>query len=175
MMILDNLRVLLSDPRLAEGDHRNTLEWHWYGAEESGLLGSQDIFQQYRGLNMQVRSMLNQDMVGYKGRDGVERFGLVTDFTDPALNDFMKVLIEEYTDIPYEETLCGYACSDHASATRNGYPASFVFETPFGNHNPRIHTPNDTIEHVDFEHVLQHAKLTAGYMYELAHFDFSAA
>jgi bacterial leucyl aminopeptidase len=113
-------------------------------------------------------------MVGYKGRDGVERFGLVNDFTDPSQNDFLKVLIEEYTDIPYEETTCGYACSDHASANRNGYPSSFLFETPFGNHNPYIHTPNDTMEHVDFDHVFQHAKLTTGYLYELAHFNFAA-
>ncbi|KAH7361946.1 bacterial leucyl aminopeptidase [Plectosphaerella cucumerina] len=174
LMLLDTLRVLLSDPRLAEGDHRNTIEWHWYGAEESGLLGSQDIFTQYRGLGMVVRGMLNQDMVGYKGRDGVERFGLVNDFTDPSQNEFMKILIDEYTDIPYEETTCGYACSDHASANRNGYPSSFIFETPFGNHNPYIHTPNDTIEHVDFDHVFQHAKLATGYLYELAHFNFAA-
>jgi Zn-dependent M28 family amino/carboxypeptidase len=61
-MLLDSLRVLLSDPRLAAGDHRNTIEWHWYGAEEAGLLGSQDIFTQYRGLNIAVKAMLNQDV-----------------------------------------------------------------------------------------------------------------
>ncbi|KAH7305869.1 hypothetical protein B0I35DRAFT_399807 [Stachybotrys elegans] len=173
MMNLEVLRAVLSDPRIADGDHRNTLEWHWYAAEESGLLGSQDIFSQYAALNMQVMAMLNQDMVGFKGRDGIERFGLVTDFTDPAQNEYLKLLIGNYTDIPYEESLCGYACSDHASANRNGYPSSFIFETPFGNHNPRIHTPNDTIEFVDFDHVFQHAKLTTAFMYELAHATFA--
>ncbi|KFA60329.1 hypothetical protein S40285_07660 [Stachybotrys chlorohalonatus IBT 40285] len=173
LMILEVLRAVLSDPRIADGDHRNTLEWHWYAAEESGLLGSQDIFSQYAALNMQVMAMLNQDMVGFAGRDGIERFGLVTDFTDPAQNEYIKLLIGNYTQIPYEESLCGYACSDHASANRNGYPSSFVFETPFGNHNPRIHTPNDTIEFVEFDHVLQHAKLTTGFMYELAHHTFA--
>jgi hypothetical protein len=34
-------------------------------------------------------------MVGYKGRDGIERFGLVNDFTDPSQNEFMKILIDE--------------------------------------------------------------------------------
>jgi leucyl aminopeptidase len=173
LMLLDNLRAMLTDPRIADGDHRNTLEWHWYSAEESGLLGSQNIFAQYAALDMQVVAMLNQDMVGFPGRDGVPRFGLITDNTDPAQNEYMKVLIGEYTDIPYEESTCGYGCSDHASANRHGYPSSFVFEAPFGNHNPHIHTPNDTMAHVSFDHVFQHAKLAAGFMYELAHHTFT--
>ncbi|KAK1480912.1 peptidase family M28 [Colletotrichum tamarilloi] len=159
VMILEVLRVLLSDPKIASGDILNTLEFHWYGAEEAGLLGSQDIFTQYRASNRQVVSMLQQDMVGYVGRDGVERFGVVTDWVDLDQVAFMKRVIDTYTDIPYEETVCGYACSDHASANRNGYPSSFIFETPFGNHNPYIHSPNDTMEHVSFDHVVQHARM----------------
>ncbi|KAK1989968.1 peptidase family M28 [Colletotrichum falcatum] len=173
VMILEVLRVLLSDERVASGDLLNTVEFHWYAAEEAGLLGSQDIFAQYRALDRRVVSMLNQDMVGYVGRDGVERFGVVTDWTDPDQVAFMKRVIDAYTDIPYEETVCGYACSDHASANRNGFPSAFVFETPFGNHNPHIHTPNDTMEHVSFDHALQHAKMTTGYVYELAYWHFA--
>ncbi|KAK1489315.1 peptidase family M28 [Colletotrichum cuscutae] len=111
VMILEVLRVLLSDPKIASGDILNTLEFHWYGAEEAGLLGSQDIFTQYRASNRQVVSMLQQDMVGYVGRDGVERFGVVTDWVDLDQVAFMKRVIDTYTDIPYEETVCGYACS----------------------------------------------------------------
>ncbi|OBR12861.1 Peptide hydrolase [Colletotrichum higginsianum IMI 349063] len=173
VMILEVLRVLLSDKRIASGDLLNTVEFHWYGAEEAGLLGSQDIFTQYRASNRQVVAMLNQDMVGYVGRDGVERFGVVTDWTDPDQVAYMKRLIDAYTDIPYEDTVCGYACSDHASANRNGFPSSFIFEAPFGNHNPNIHTPNDTIEHVSFDHALEHAKMTTGYLYELAYWPFA--
>lgn len=171
-MILDVLRSFLTDARIADNDLLNTIEFHWYGAEEAGLLGSQDIFTQYAALRRDVVAMLNQDMVGYKGRDGVERFGLITDWTDPAQNDYLKLLIGNFTSIPYQESQCGYACSDHASANRNGFPSSFVFETPFGNHNPRIHTPNDTVEYVDFDHVLEHAKLTTAFMYELAYWTF---
>lgn len=172
IMLLNILDAFLKDPRIAKGDHDNTVEFHWYSAEETGLLGSQDIFNTYSRLGIQVEAMLNQDMVGYKGRDGVERFGLITDNTDPGQNDFLKVLIEEYADIPYEESQCGYACSDHASANRNGFPSSFLFETPFGNHNPHIHTPNDTVAYVDFDHIAQHVKVTTGFVYELAHHDF---
>lgn len=174
IMLLNILGALLEDPRIAKGDHLNTIEFHWYSAEETGLLGSQDIFNSYARLGIEVEAMLNQDMVGYGGRDGVERFGLVTDFTDPGQNEFIKLLVDEYADIPYEESTCGYACSDHSSATRNGFKSSFLFETPFGNHNPYIHTPNDTMEHVDFDHIKQHVKVTSGFLYELAHNDFTA-
>ncbi|GKT59674.1 bacterial leucyl aminopeptidase [Colletotrichum tofieldiae] len=173
VMILEVLRVILSDKRIASGDLLNTVEFHWYGAEEAGLLGSQDIFTQYRTLNRQVVSMLNQDMVGYVGRDGIGRFGVITDWTDPDQGAYMKRVIDAYTDTPYEETVCGYACSDHASANRNGFPSSCIFETTLGNHNPYIHTPNDTLEHVSFDHALQHAKMTTGYIYELAYWPFA--
>ncbi|KAM0541241.1 hypothetical protein ACHAPJ_013329 [Fusarium lateritium] len=175
IMLLNLLGAFLEDPRIAKGDHLNTVEFHWYSAEETGLLGSQDLFNSYSRLGIEVEAMLNQDMVGYKGRDGIERFGLITDNTNPSQNDFLKLLIDEYADIPYEESECGYACSDHASATRNGFPSSFLFETPFGNHNPYIHTPNDTIANVDFDHIIQHAKVTAGFVYELAHRNFTSA
>lgn len=173
IMQLNILAALLEDSRIAEGDHLNTIEFHWYSAEETGLLGSQDLFNTYARLGIQVEGMLNQDMVGYAGLDGNERFGLIVDNIDTAQNEFLKLLIDEYADIGYEESNCGYACSDHASADRNGFPASFLFEAPFGNHNPHIHTPNDTMEHVSFDHIKEHVKVTSGYLYELAHHSFA--
>lgn len=170
--IFEALRVFLQDERVKAGQLLNTMEFHWYAAEESGLLGSQEIFTAYRASNRNVVAMLQQDMTGYIGRDGRERFGLITDFVDPDLVNFMKLVIDGYTDIPYEESTCGYACSDHGSATRSGYPSTFVFETPFGNHNPYIHTINDTIDKLSFDHMVQHGKLITGYLSELAWWPF---
>lgn len=169
--ILEALRVLLSDPAFAPATLENTVEFHWYAAEEGGLRGSQDVFTQYAAAGREVWAMLNQDMTGYtKGMLDAglpESFGLITDFTDAPLNEFVARVITEYTDIAFVESTCGYACSDHGSAMRSGYPASFVFEAPFQYRNPYIHTVNDTIEHIDFEHVVQHAKLVVGFVYEL--------
>lgn len=97
-----------------------------------------------------------------------ESFGLITDFTDATLNSFLARIINEYTEITYVESQCGYACSDHGSATRSGYPASFVFEAAFEYRNPYIHTANDTIDHIDGDHVIQHGRMILGYIYELA-------
>ena len=37
---------------------KKTLEFHWYSAEEVGLLGSQAIAQSYKKSNKQVTAML---------------------------------------------------------------------------------------------------------------------
>ncbi|PSK38138.1 Leucine aminopeptidase 1 [Elsinoe australis] len=170
--ILEALRVILQDPTVLKGEQENTLEFHWYSAEEGGLLGSQAIFQSYQKAGRDVKAMLQQDMTGYiqKTIDAglPESVGVITDFVDPGLTDFIKKVITAYCDIPYTETKCGYACSDHASASKAGYPSAFVIESDFKNSDNKIHTTEDKIEYLSFDHMLQHAKLTLGLAYELS-------
>jgi leucyl aminopeptidase len=165
MAILEALRTLLTDSRVSAGQAPNTVEFHWYAGEEAGLLGSQAIFQQYARDGRNVAAMLNQDMVGYSPRS---QFGLITDNTNAQLNAFTKLVINQYASIGFVETTCGYACSDHASATRSGYPSSFVFEGSFANSNPSIHTTADTIDKINFNHINEHAKVILGFLTELA-------
>jgi bacterial leucyl aminopeptidase len=79
----------------------------------------------------------------------------------------------QYVEIPFVDTQCGYACSDHASATKAGYPGAMVFESAFEDHLQSIHTAQDTMDKVDFDHVLQHARLSVGAAYELGFAEFS--
>ena len=60
--ILEALRVLLTSDDFARGNAENTVEFHWYSAEEGGLLGSQAIFSEYAKTGRDVRAMLQQDM-----------------------------------------------------------------------------------------------------------------
>ncbi|KAL5391653.1 hypothetical protein DPSP01_000946 [Paraphaeosphaeria sporulosa] len=170
--ILEALRVLLTDENVRTGSAPNTLEFHWYAAEEGGLLGSVDIWKKYKAEGKDVKAMLQQDMTGYsKGttdQGKPEVVGVITDYVDAGLTDFITKVIDAYCDIGYVRTECGYGCSDHASAYRNGYPSAFVFESAFENDSPYIHSSQDTLETVNFEHMLQHAKLTLGFAYELA-------
>jgi leucyl aminopeptidase len=43
-----------------------------------------------------------------------------------SLTEFNKKLVDMYLDIPWVDTKCGYACSDHASFSKAGYPSSFT-------------------------------------------------
>lgn len=169
---LESLRLVVE--AIASGDFTpyNTLEFHYYSAEEGGLLGSVDVFSKYYSEKRKVVGMLQQDMTGYtKGTldEGVEpHFGLINDYTSEGLNGFIKVIVDSYCAIPYHETQCGYACSDHASALENGYPASFLIESEFKYTAKQIHLTLDTMDRLDFDHIREHIKLTVGFAIELS-------
>lgn len=80
----------------------------------------------------------------------------------------------QYCSIPYVETKCGYACSDHASASKAGYPSAFVIESAFEYSDNHIHSTEDLIKYLSFDHMLQHARMTLAFGYELAFTDFAA-
>ena len=108
---LEALRLYV-DHYLSTGETpRNTVEFHFYSAEEGGLLGSLDIFTQYATLQKKVVAMLQQDMTGYVSDPEDEHVGVVMDYTTSELTEFIKLIIDSYLDIPYVETTCGYACS----------------------------------------------------------------
>ncbi|KAI8949055.1 Zn-dependent exopeptidase [Xylaria longipes] len=176
--ILEAFRILLSSEDVIKGNAPNTIEFHWYSAEEGGLLGSQAIFSEYEKQGRDVKAMLQQDMTGFiqKTIDAgkPESVGVITDFVDAGLTTFIKKVIEEYCDIPWVETKCGYACSDHASASKAGYPSAFVIESTFADSDDHIHGTEDLIKYLSFDHMLQHAKMTLGLVYELGFTDFKA-
>jgi len=148
-----------------------TLEFQGYAAEEVGLRGSQDIASRYQSEGKVVASMLQLDMEGFVSEGTTPTINIVTDFTNPELTSFIHTLVETYTTTPSSYGSCGYACSDHASWFRAGYPSSFVFESPFSIPNPYVHTPNDLVSHLNFEHMMEVARLGLGYVVELSYVD----
>lgn len=170
--ILEAFRTLLTNTTITSGQLPQTIEFHWYAGEEGGLLGSQAIFQNYKSAGRNVAAMLNQDMTGYtqgyKSAGLTPKFGVITDNVNAALTTFVRRVISTYTSVAAADDRCGYACSDHASATRSGYPSAMVFESEMDYENPYIHTSSDTISRVDFSHMLEHAKLVVGFVVELA-------
>ncbi|KAI9678213.1 MAG: Leucine aminopeptidase 1 [Caeruleum heppii] len=174
--ILEALRVILQSSNITSGEMPNTLEFHWYSAEEGGLLGSQAVFSSYEAQGRDVKAMLQQDMTGFVKRTvdagEEESVGVITDYVDKGLTEFIKKIVTEYCTIPFILTKCGYACSDHASASKAGYPSAFVIESDFRYSDNHIHTSDDRIEYLSFDHMLQHARLTLALAYELAFAEF---
>ncbi|KAK7033700.1 hypothetical protein VNI00_012700 [Paramarasmius palmivorus] len=150
------------------------LEFHWYAAEEVGLLGSHDIATSYKNTGVQVKAMVQFDMTGYFKPSTPEVISLITDNIDAGLNAFLKLVIAAYNTIPADpsDDPCGYACSDHASWNSVGYPAAFPFEANFvaENYNPNIHTDHDTTGVAGFSwtHSLEFVKLAVAAAYELS-------
>lgn len=169
--ILEAFRVFIKYLADSGETLEQTVEFHWYSAEELGLLGSQAIFSSYEKEGRDVVAMLQQDMTGFVEKTlkagKPEAVGVITDYVDQGLTEFIKKVITEYCDIPWTATACGYACSDHASASKAGYPSAFVIESAFEDSDNHIHTTEDKIEYLSFDHMLQHAKLTLGLAMEL--------
>ncbi len=107
-------------------------------------------------------------MVGYVKPGTEPCIGLLTDYTSPELTDLLRKLGQTHTNLTVKNTKCGYGCSDHASLTKAGYPTAMPFESLFNDINPYIHSGDDTVEHIDFDHALQFAKLALAYVVELS-------
>lgn len=156
---------------LVEGGYRpaKTVKFIAFAAEEAGLRGSADIAAAFKKNGVQVEGMLNLDMVNFKGSDRDIYF--LTDNTNAAQNAFLEKLVDTYLPEYTRGTLkCGYGCSDHASWTKNGYPASYAFESTFEQYNPDIHKATDTIDKCGggAAHALKFARLGVAYAVELA-------
>ncbi|KIJ59236.1 hypothetical protein HYDPIDRAFT_162704 [Hydnomerulius pinastri MD-312] len=165
--ILESYRALLA----SDFRPQRPVEFHWYSAEEGGLLGSQAIAQSYEAQGLEVYAMSQYDMTAWVKQGTREEIGVIVDYVDNTLTDYNKQLIDAYLDVPYVETKCGYACSDHAPWSKAGYPSIFTIEASFENSNhANIHTSNDRIDvssEFSFEHMLEFSKLAVAFAIEL--------
>lgn len=147
---------------------RRTLQFIAYAAEEVGLLGSADIAADYKAKGKKVVGALQLDMTNYQG--GSSDYTIITDYTNTAQNTFVKNLAAYYTpSMVVNQGACGYACSDHASWTRNGFAASFPFESLLNQDNPYIHTSQDTIDKSGntANHAIKFSRLALAFAVEL--------
>lgn len=160
-------RVLLA----GEVRPQRTLQFMAYAAEEVGLRGSLKIAADYKKRGVKVVGVLQLDMTNYQGSE--RDIWLIADHTDAGQNAFLGRLIDAYVGATWAYDACGYACSDHASWTRNGFRASMPFEARFRDSNRSIHTRKDTLERSDnnVTHAVKFARLAAAYAIELTRAD----
>lgn len=148
---------------------KRTIQFMGYAAEEVGLLGSKEIANFYKSKNYKAVGVMQLDMTLNKGTADKD-IVMMSDFTNAAQNEFLGKLIDEYVKVPWGYSRCGYGCSDHASWTAAGYPASIPFESTMEDINGKIHTANDTLQNAggDAKHAAKFAKLATAFVVELA-------
>ncbi|CEQ39560.1 SPOSA6832_01081 [Sporobolomyces salmonicolor] len=124
------------------------VELHWYSAEEGGLLGSKAIAQAYAREARKVRAMLQMDMTAWVKEGTKPTVGLIQDYVSAEFTDYLGSIINEYSEIGFTPTTCGYACNS--------------------NHN--IHSTKDTIDYsseFSFEHMAQFTRVAIALAVEL--------
>lgn len=148
---------------------KKTIQLMAYAAEEVGLLGSGEISKTYKASRKNVIGVLQLDMTLFKGTHNKD-IVLISDYTNRKQNEFLGKLIDEYVKVPWGYSRCGYGCSDHASWSDQGYPASFAFESEFDEHNPHIHSSQDTLANAggDASHSVRFTKLALSFLVELS-------
>lgn len=160
--ILEVLRVIMS-----QGQPNRSMEFLFYAAEEAGLIGSTEVARSYKKENKNVVGVFQLDMTLFPA-SGKNIVGLTRDFTTPSLNELVEGLNANYVKAKIIDDNCGYACSDHASWYREGFPVTYPFEGGNGQINGDIHTPGDTVNHKsDFEHSLVFSQLALAFAMEL--------
>lgn len=110
--ILETLGALLRSDVIAQGKAENTVEFHWYSAEEGGLLGSQAVYSKYKKELREVKAMLQQDMTGFVQGTldaGLEEsVGVIVDYVDQGLTNFIKEVITTVSTHPHRFILNQY-------------------------------------------------------------------
>lgn len=164
--LLEVLRVALTLPQ-----SERTVEFLFYAAEEAGLVGSSEVASDYAKQKIKVKAVFQLDMTLFPA-SGKNVIGFTRDFTTPALNDVLEGLNSHYAKAKIIDDVCNYACSDHASWYREGFPVTYPFEGGNGDINGEIHTANDKINNKsDFEHALIFSKLGLAFMMEMSSSD----
>lgn len=154
---------------LIQNDYRSkkTIKFMAYAAEEVGLVGSREIATEYKRAGANVIGVMQLDMTNFKGSK--EDIVLMTDYTNEAQNNFVTSLIDTYVKVKWATDRCGYACSDHASWTNAGFPASVPFESKVHDMNKAIHSKRDTLKISNNHafHAVKFTKLALSYVVEL--------
>lgn len=165
------LRVYLAN----DVQPKRTVKIYGYAAEEVGLVGSGEIAQAAKNAGDNIVGVLQLDMTNYDG--SVNDVTLMQDYTSATQNTYIQSLLNTYYGsgstlghITHGTDNCGYGCSDHASWTNQGFPASMPFETRMSQYNPNIHTGNDTLANMDSTgaKALKFAKLGLAFLVEMA-------
>ncbi len=147
---------------------KRTIQFIAYAAEEEGLRGSAAIAKRYRNEGRNVIGVMQLDMTNYQGPSADMVF--MTDYTNAAQNDFLQRLAGTYLPtLKIALDVCGYACSDHASWTENGYAASIPAESLYDEGSPYLHTTEDTLDKSgnNAAHAIEFSRIALAYAVEL--------
>ncbi|KAI1127250.1 hypothetical protein F5Y10DRAFT_198591 [Nemania abortiva] len=181
--ILEAFRVLAQSGFLPKN---GPVEFHWYAAEEGGLLGSQAIAHDKKQQGANIGAMLEFDMTAYVARNSSpESIGMIDTDADDALTAWVVSLSKEYISIPAGVySLQPGAGSDYMSFTQNGFPSAFASEgNPLadgrsrGDFDPYIHSSKDTMDvddelgYFSLDHMARFSELAIAFIVEQAGWD----
>lgn len=154
----------------APHDFEATIIYIAFGGEEQGLHGSEAWANWARESGLDVRAMLNLDMIGYLPIGEIADLDLITN--TPSLDllnlahDVAAIYLPDYSLV--EGVLTG-GSSDHASFWQNGFPA-IMFHEDTQYRNPFYHSTQDLVDIGlnDFDFTKKNVQVALGLLATLA-------
>ncbi|KAJ5614484.1 peptidase family M28 [Penicillium herquei] len=180
--ILEAFRILAESGYVPQ---YGPVEFHWYAAEEGGLLGSQRVARYKKEQGARIGAMMEFDMTAYISRNATETIGFISTQADAALTNWTVELSNKYISIPAKIYDLGpTAGSDYMSYTQLNYPAAFASEgNPLagggfpGEFDPYVHGVNDTMwvddetGYFSVDHMARFTELAIAFSIEQAGWD----
>jgi acetylornithine deacetylase/succinyl-diaminopimelate desuccinylase-like protein len=125
-----------------------------FGAEEFGLLGSNNYFFAHRGaLEASGARVISVDMPGGKGKLGyVEKYGLPPKKTDPRLNEMLAQAAQQVGVECEAIELPPFHGSDHEPFDQRGIPTTFLGAVSKESMKT-FHTRHDDLESIDYDNL----------------------
>ncbi len=127
-----------------------TIYFICFSAEEQGLVGSEHFAQQADLQNLDIRGVLNMDMIAYQDPAGEDLW--LEGFYDGASSVWMMDLLEQiagaYTDVAVFRYPNNGFGSDHVPFHEHGYPAILSIENEWDS-NPCYHRTCDRADRLD--------------------------
>lgn len=122
-----------------------TIKFIGFSGEEQGLLGSAAYAESAAVHGLDIRGVINLDMIGYLDDPNFD-FNVVSNNESETLADLLVSACTTYTSLtPYKIIDPGAVYSDHASFWAFGYKALEGIERDGTQWNPYYHTTGDTL------------------------------
>jgi hypothetical protein len=122
-----------------------TIKFIGFSGEEQGLFGSQAYAESAYVHGIDIRGVINLDMIGYLDDTLFDLEIYCNDNSEPLATLFVQSCSTYTSVIPYKINDPSATYSDHASFWQFGYPAVLGIERPGTQWNPYYHTTADTL------------------------------
>jgi hypothetical protein len=160
------IAVMMAAEILSQYDFGCTLRFINFGAEEFGMIGSQDYARQAYCAGEDIRGVINTDMIAWNSpgsSNGMDLHALPAVAGSDELAVLFQEVVSDYSlDLIPELSETITTRSDHASFWKYGYPAILVSED-WEDFNTNYHTAGDDLDSLqDFEYYASMIKASLG-------------
>jgi len=163
--------LLMAAKIMASYSFQHTIKFVAFSGEEQGMLGSQEYARMLYEENADIIADINVDTVGHvASEEGGRLLRVLSDEASLWITDVAESVAERYNIGLSLYRHGNFPAGDHQSFIDYGYEAVFLVEYDF---NENMHTPNDTIEHVNISYLAKVCKLVLATAATIANENFS--